>query len=99
MKVTGFLSTPTISTIFCNKPSHQKLSKRYYGLFQISKKINTVAFELNLPPGLKIHPVFHISLLKPHIGDPPTTVTMLPQAFIDNKLVVKPLAIWTNNRN
>lgn len=42
-----------------------KLSKRYYGPFKLIKQICDVAFELELPPTSKIHPVFHVSQLKP----------------------------------
>lgn len=46
----------------------EKLSKRYYGPFQIAQKVSTVAYKLDLPATCTIHPVFHISLLKPFIG-------------------------------
>jgi hypothetical protein len=39
---------------------HQRL-----GPFRISRKINDVAFRLDLPPHLRLHPVFHCSLLEP----------------------------------
>lgn len=47
------------------KRNSQKLSKRYYGPFPIEKKISAVAYKLSLPPSSRIHPIFHISLLKP----------------------------------
>ncbi|GAU36702.1 hypothetical protein TSUD_16140 [Trifolium subterraneum] len=42
-----------------------KLSKRFYGPFKLIKAIGEVAFELELPPSSRIHPVFHVSQLKP----------------------------------
>lgn len=43
---------------------NNKLSKRYFGSFQIKKKINSVAYLLNLPVGSRIHHTFHIDKLK-----------------------------------
>lgn len=48
----------------------QKLSKRYYGPFRILRKIGFVAYELDLPSSARMHPVFHISLLKLCHGQP-----------------------------
>lgn len=45
-----------------------KLSKRYYGPFPIVEKIGAVAYRLKLPKSSQIHPVFHVSMLKPFKG-------------------------------
>ncbi|MCO5606889.1 hypothetical protein L7F22_061080 [Adiantum nelumboides] len=48
-----------------------KLGMRYYGPFQVCDKISDVAYRLKLPEGWKIHNAFHVSLLRPFVGDVP----------------------------
>jgi hypothetical protein len=75
----------------------KKLSKRYYGPFKITKAMGPVAFELGLPPESKIHPVFHVSQLKP-CHDATIQPLELPPLAIDNHPLIQPLAIlgWRN---
>jgi hypothetical protein len=55
------LSTQNLKLL--NQPS-KKFISRYIGPYKIIEKIFSQTFKLDLPSNMKVHPVFHISLLK-----------------------------------
>ena len=75
-----------------SRPSH-KLAPKFYGPFQITKRIGSVAYQLQLPSHSKLHPVFHVSLLKPQIGSAHSQLTDLPPATFPEVMQWQPEAI------
>lgn len=59
---------------------------RYFGPFQILQKIGAVAYRLSLPPQARIHPVFHVSLLKKCEGDPGSQINCLPLPLMTTEI-------------
>jgi len=54
---------------FTQRQSSSEVISRYIGTFTITKKINPSAYRLHLPNNLTIHPVFHISELRPYVAN------------------------------
>nr|GEY30013.1 hypothetical protein CTI12_AA187700 [Tanacetum cinerariifolium] len=48
---------------------HKGLIQRYEGHFSLIGRVRKVSYRVQLPPKLKIHPVFHVSFLKPYHED------------------------------
>ncbi|XP_042974628.1 uncharacterized protein LOC122306261 [Carya illinoinensis] len=67
-----------------------KLSKRYYGPFKVLGKLGEVAYRLELPPTSKLHPIFHVTVLKKRIGDPKLIVEELPKFDEEGQMLLQP---------
>ena len=50
-----------------NLGNFSKVAARYCGPFEVLAKIGPVAYELALPSCIRVHNVFHVSLLKKYI--------------------------------
>lgn len=55
----------------CTKWTSQKLAQRFFGPFTIIKRVGVVAYLLDLPSSSRVHPVVHVSLLRPYFVDKP----------------------------
>ena len=80
----------------CNKLDFQRL-----GPFVISGEVNDVASHLDLPSHMRLHPVFHVSLLEPYTSSsipnwsipPPPPIQLLDgpeyevEAILDSKVM------------
>ena len=54
--------------ISTTRPS-SKLDVRRLGPFAVIGPVGSSAFKLSLPPSMHVHPVFHVSLLEPHVAN------------------------------
>jgi Chromo (CHRromatin Organisation MOdifier) domain/Integrase core domain len=52
-----------------NRPT-RKLTPRFLGPFDITAVISPTAYKLDLPATMRIHPIFHVSMLKPYKESP-----------------------------
>nr|GEW78390.1 retrotransposon-related protein [Tanacetum cinerariifolium] len=71
-----------------------KLAARYFGQYEVLEKVGPVAYKLALPNGSQIHDVFHVSLLRKHIGSivNPISVT-LPHVTDEDVILPQPEAV------
>eukprot|EP00253_Pinus_taeda_P011038 PITA_11038 len=63
-----------------------KLAPRYCGLFQVLARIEPVAYQLALPSHIRVHNVFHVSVLRKYVYDP-------KHVELEGEILVKPLNI------
>ncbi|XP_051913249.1 uncharacterized protein LOC127595638 [Hippocampus zosterae] len=77
-----------------------KLGPRFTGPFEVEAVISPAAVRLRLPPTMKVHPVFHVSLLKPvspsDLAPPPTPPP--PPRVVDGDPVYTVRAILDSRR-
>jgi transposase InsO family protein len=76
------LSTKNLKLKFAGT---RKLLPKWVGPFEIEQKIGAVAYKLILPENMKMHPVFHVNLLKAYRSDGRVQPPPLPE-IIDDEL-------------
>eukprot|EP00253_Pinus_taeda_P006401 PITA_06401 len=71
-----------------------KLAQRYCGPFQILARVGRVAYQLALPGHIRVHNVFHVSVLKKYVYDPRHVIRWQEiQVEPEGEVLVEPLSI------
>lgn len=81
------------------KRMNEKLSARFYGPYEVEKKVGAVAYKLKLPAESKIHPTFHVSQLKKAVGDVKEVLPLPRQLSSEGELLVTPEKIRASRVN
>jgi hypothetical protein len=58
-----------------------KLDYKKFGLFKVKRNIKNISYELYLSLTIRIHPIFHISLLEP--ADSDISTNPAPEIYLD----------------
>lgn len=66
-----------------------ELSPKYYGSYQIIKKISKVAYGLKLPDNCQIHNTFHVSSLKRVLGKNQIAQTEIPETDEEGRIILE----------
>ena len=64
------INTENITTAYDSTRPASSLQARYFGPFTILKQHSPVSFQVELPPSMRIHDVFHVDRFKPYKDSP-----------------------------
>jgi hypothetical protein len=70
-----------------------KLTTKFYGPFRILERAENVAHRLQLPTSTDIHPVFHASQLKKHLGAKAIPQSNLPLVTQEGYIKIEPAEV------
>jgi hypothetical protein len=68
----------------------EKINPHFYGPYKVSRRVVEVSYEIELPPGSKIHNVFHVSCLKKALVQQVSLTNELPLLDEEVQLILIP---------
>lgn len=68
----------------------RRLTPRFAGPFKVIQKIGSLAYKLELPDHVKVHPIFHVSLLKKYVSNPNHVLQETFKLRDDGSLKIEP---------
>lgn len=72
---------------------NHKLTAKFFGPYKVIKRVGSVAYQIELPAGAKIHDVFHMSQMKKRIGKGKVPQTELPRINEVGEIQIEPMAV------
>jgi len=87
----------SVKNLQLKHPGSKKLLLRFIGPYKVVKVINPVAVQLELPPALRVHPVFHVSLLRKYEQDPGRGIRPPPPIEVNGSLQLEVEAVLSHH--